>query len=112
MLPPSLRTGAWRTHHHRVTTTAGLSSLDIAKTLQYCLLWLYVRAQIASSDLNARDVIWAFEILFEIPRSGTRKPKREKRKWAASKADPSSSPAPAAASAARPRCCSPRRAQN
>jgi hypothetical protein len=36
MLPPSLRTGAWRTHHHRVATTSDLSSLDIAKSLQYC----------------------------------------------------------------------------
>jgi hypothetical protein len=36
MLPPSLRTGAWRTHHHRVVTTAldGLAGLDIASTLQ------------------------------------------------------------------------------
>jgi hypothetical protein len=35
MLPPSLRTGAWRTHHHRVITTDELLELDIArKTLQ------------------------------------------------------------------------------
>jgi hypothetical protein len=33
-LPPSLRTGAWRTHHHRVVVTVGLSTLDIRKTLQ------------------------------------------------------------------------------
>jgi hypothetical protein len=61
MLPPSLRTGAWRTHHHRVATTpeeaAGFEAeagtgLDIAKTLQYCLVSLYVRAHIASSDFS------------------------------------------------------------
>jgi hypothetical protein len=39
MQPSSSRTGAWRTHHHRVTVTPGfettdLSVLDIPKTLQ------------------------------------------------------------------------------
>src|SRR5229473_1943702 len=69
MQPLSSRTGAWRTHHHRVATTPegtaccrtnGLSGLDIARTLQYCCV-SYVRAHIASSDFSA------FEILFEIP---------------------------------------------
>src|SRR6266852_1479266 len=58
MQPLSSRTGAWRTHHHRVATTPegtaccrtnGLSGLDIARTLQYCCV-SYVRAHIASSD--------------------------------------------------------------
>src|SRR6202022_2509960 len=58
MQPPSSRTGACRTHHHRVATTPegteccttnGLAGLDIARTLQYCCV-SYVRAHIASSD--------------------------------------------------------------
>src|SRR5262245_2306866 len=31
MLPPSLRTGARSTHHHRVTTAEAFSEVDIAK---------------------------------------------------------------------------------
>src|SRR5258706_730543 len=59
MQPPSSRTGACRAHHPRVATTAvgtaccetnGWAGLDIVKTLQYCLMSLYVRADIASSD--------------------------------------------------------------
>jgi hypothetical protein len=52
MLPPSLRTGAWRTHHHRVMITAGLSELDITKALQYCLPSLYVSVPIASRAID------------------------------------------------------------
>src|SRR5258707_8340464 len=100
MLPPSSRTGAWRTHHHRVTTTADLSGLDIVKTLQYCLTSLYVRARMVSSGSNVGEATWAFETVFEIPRSGKR-PKRPTgsavakkgaggNSWAASKANPSS----------------------
>src|ERR1035441_10278664 len=95
MLPPSLRTGAWRTHHQRVATTADWSMLDIAKLLQYCAV-SYVRARIvsierfpakwkpvrvkktrqrkgSSVDMSV-DIIWAFEILFEIPWCGKRRP--------------------------------------
>jgi len=56
MQPLSSRTGAWRTHHHRVVTTPAfgaatdLSVLDIAKALQYCSPSLYVRARNVSSD--------------------------------------------------------------
>src|SRR5712664_1073561 len=75
MLPPSSRTGAWRTPHHRVTPTADLSGLDIVKTLQYCLTSLYVRARMVSSGSNAGEATWAFETVFEIPRNGKR-PKR------------------------------------
>jgi NAD(P)-dependent dehydrogenase (short-subunit alcohol dehydrogenase family) len=69
MQPPSSRTGAWRTHHHRVAITRGLSGLDIAKALQYCSLSLYVRVLVASSDFGSQRFLsvdsWAFEILFE-----------------------------------------------
>src|SRR5450759_1497123 len=56
MLPPSLRTGAWRTHHHRVATTPDLPGLDIARTLQYCSMWLYVRDRTVSSDIS--NSVW------------------------------------------------------
>src|ERR1700759_458476 len=105
MLPPSLRTGACRTHHQRVITTSGLSGLDIRKTLPYVALPSYVSAHDVSSDTCwQQDVSCTFEILFEIPLGET--------SWAASKANPSSSPAPAAASDARPRCCLRKRERN
>src|SRR3954464_13674038 len=67
MQPPSSRTGARRTHHHRVATTPegtaccrtnGLSGLDIARTLYYCRV-SYVRAQIASSGF-APEILFKF----------------------------------------------------
>src|SRR5580700_4615773 len=66
MQPPSSRTGAWRTHHHLVATTPdgteccatnGSAGLDIAKTLQYCLMSLYVRARtVSSADSGYRPI--------------------------------------------------------
>src|SRR3954453_9289316 len=109
MQPPSSRTGAWRTHHHRVATTPegtaccetnGLSGLDISRHLQYCYV-SYVRVQIASSVLVSE---------IEIPRNGKRSRAGGRNSWGALKESPSSSPARAAALAAPRRCCSPKKA--
>src|SRR5438309_514712 len=107
MQPPSSRTGAWRTHHHRVAIVSGLSGLDIAKALQYCSLSLYVRARIVSSDL-------AFEILFEFRKAADADAHNTtgRDSWAASKANPSSSQVLEAASDAQRRCCSPGKARS
>jgi hypothetical protein len=54
-----LRTGAWRTHHHRVVTTLGLSGSDIATPF----LSLCCRC---TSDTTPPQVAILFEKLFKI----------------------------------------------
>src|ERR1700687_3861724 len=79
MQPLSSRTGAWRTHHHRVATTLagteccttnGLSLFGIAKTLQYCCL-SYVRPPRASSHFPR------FKSCLKFREAGRDKAKRE-----------------------------------
>src|ERR1700761_3990638 len=81
MQPPSSRTGAWRTHHHRVATapfgtTTDLSVRDMAEAFHWYLhgcshyYWLtystvfYVSPHLASTKRKPKPR-WAFEILFE-----------------------------------------------
>src|SRR5262249_14984755 len=104
MLPPSLRTGACRTHHHRVTLTPGLSESEIAKRPSNVFA-------VAVRHLDKRLKSYSlFKNLFELPLHGKGQLKRGGSACDALKANPSSSPAPAAASDARLRSCSPRKA--
>src|SRR5215475_13052820 len=104
MLPPSLRTGACRTQHHRVTLTPGLSESDIDKRPSNVFA-------VAVRDPDKRLKSYSpFKNLFDLPLHGKGRPKRGGNAWAALKANPSSSPAPAAASDARLRFCSPTKA--
>src|ERR1700730_7948503 len=87
----------------------------------------YVRAQIASSDFarlksclnsarrQAQLFFDAFSLCEPVAASLENAMQQKvtgRNSWAASKANPSSSPAPAAASGARRRCCSPKKAQD